>query len=147
MFTEPGVFEHEALCADEALKLEPEHLLETMAGRERKQVMGTLMEFFERKAQEQFYEMGKADGKAEGRAEGRAEGKAEGRAEGRAKGKAEGMVDLVSDFLHRRFGKLPDWARERLQASDSAALKQILDAAMTANSLESAFASAPGNSS
>ena len=25
-------------------------------------------------------------------------------------GKAEGMVDLVSDFLRRRFGKLPDWA-------------------------------------
>ncbi len=85
--------------------------------------MGTLMEFFERKAQEQFYEMGKADGKA------------------------EGMVDLVSDFLRRRFGKLPDWAHERLQAADSAALKQIHAAAITANSLESAFASAPGNSS
>ena len=139
LFTEPGVFEHAALCADEALKLEPEHLLETMAGRKRKRVMGTLMEFFERKAQEQFYEMGKADGKAEGRAEGKAEGRAE--------GKVEGMVDLVSDFLRRRFGKLPDWARERLQAADSAALKQILDAAITANSLESAFASVSGNSS
>ncbi len=135
LFTEPDVFEHAVLYADEALKLEPEHLLETMAGRERKRVMGTLMEFFERKAQEQFYEMGKADGKAEGRAEGKAEGK------------AEGMVDLVSDFLRRRFGKLPDWARERLQAADSAALKQIHAAAMTAQSLESAFASAPGNSS
>ncbi len=131
LFTEPGVFEHAVLCADEVLKLEPEHLLETMASRERKQVMGTLMEFFERKAQEQFYEMGKADGKAEGRAE----------------GKVEGMVDLVSDFLRRRFGKLPDWALERLQASDSAALKQIHAAAITANSLESAFASVPGNSS
>ncbi len=89
--------------------------------------MGKLMEFFERKAQEQFYEMGKA--------------------EGRAEGKVEGMVDLVSDFLRRRFGKLPDWARERLQAADSAALKQIMDAAITANSLESAFASVPDNSS
>ena len=27
LFTEPGVFEHAVLCADEALKLEPEHLL------------------------------------------------------------------------------------------------------------------------
>ncbi len=50
---------------------------------------------------------------------GLAEGLAEGRAKGRAEGRAEGLASerrVVSGLIAKRFGPVPDWAKQRLEA-------------------------------
>jgi hypothetical protein len=60
------------------------------------------------------------------------EGRLEGRLEGEQKGRLEGEAALLLRLLERRFGALPDWARERVAAADAAALEEwglrVLDA-------------------
>ncbi len=59
-------------------------------------------------------------------------GRQEGRQEGEQKGRQEGEAALLRRQLERRFGALPDWARDRIAAADSAALEEwglrVLDA-------------------
>ena len=64
-------------------------------------------------------------------------GKASRRAEqrgaaGRQRGRQEGEAALLRRQLERRFGALPDWARDRIAAADTAALEEwglrVLDA-------------------
>jgi hypothetical protein len=61
------------------------------------------------------------------------EGRQEGRQERRQKGRQEGEAILLMHLLERRFGALPDWAKERIAAADSVALEEwglrVLDAA------------------
>lgn len=73
----------------------------------------------------------------QGRAKGRLEGKAEGRAEGRAEAKAETLLRQ----LRRRFGPLPEAARDRILAADLATLDLWLDRVLDAASLEEVLAS------
>ena len=58
--------------------------------------------------------------------------KQEGKQEGKLEGIQEGMAALLMRQLERRFGPLPDWARERIQTGEPAALDEwalrVLDA-------------------
>lgn len=67
----------------------------------------------------------------EGQAKGRAEGEAKGKAEGEAKGKAGSLKRLLT----RRFGPLPAWAEQRIEAAPSAQLDDWLDGIFDAASL------------
>ncbi|KOR28836.1 hypothetical protein TI04_10110 [Achromatium sp. WMS2] len=57
---------------------------------------------------------------------------ARGRSAGIAEGRAEGRAELLKRQITRRFGALPEWAKERIDASDSEQLElwaeQIFDA-------------------
>jgi hypothetical protein len=44
--------------------------------------------------------------------------------EGEQKGRQEGEAALLLRLLESRFGALPDWARDRIAAADTAALEQ-----------------------
>ena len=76
---------------------------------------------------------------AEGRDQGRQEGRQEGRAQGRQEGRAEGRVEALVRILERRFGPLPETARERVTAGSSTDLDCWLDRALDATSLEGVF--------
>ena len=73
-----------------------------------------------------------AEWKQQWRSEGRQEGRQKGRQEGRQEGRKEGEVILLTRQLERRFGKLPDSAREKIAAADMALLEEwslrVLDA-------------------
>ena len=47
-----------------------------------------------------------------------------GRQEGEQKGRQEGEAAILRRLLERRFGALPDWARDRIAAADTAALEE-----------------------
>jgi hypothetical protein len=68
----------------------------------------------------------------EGEQKAEQKGRQEGRQEGEQKGRQEGEAALLRRLLERRFGVLPDWARDRIAAADSAALEEwglrVLDA-------------------
>lgn len=63
---------------------------------------------------------------------GLAEGEAKGRAEGEAKGRAEGELRVLRALLTKRFGRLPAWARKRLESATTSQLEswslKLLDA-------------------
>ena len=73
-------------------------------------------------------------GKAEGLAVGKAVGKAEGLAEGEARGEARGEAKSLLRLLERRFGPLPEWARERVSAASLEQLDAWLDGVLDARS-------------
>jgi predicted transposase/invertase (TIGR01784 family) len=64
--------------------------------------------------------------------EGRVEGRVEGRFEGRLEGRVEGEAALLLRLLERRFGPLPESARQRIAAADAETLlvwgERVLDA-------------------
>ena len=66
------------------------------------------------------------------RQEGEQRAEQKGRQAGRQEGRQEGEAALLRRQLERRFGVLPDWARDRIAAADSAALEEwglrVLDA-------------------
>jgi hypothetical protein len=74
----------------------------------------------------------KQDWKQEGLEAGRQQGLQQGIQEGRQEGRQEGEAALLMRQLSRRFGPLPDWARQRLLAAATADLEEwglrILDA-------------------
>ena len=67
--------------------------------------------------------------------EGRAEGRAQGKAEGRVEGKAETLLRL----LERRFGAVPEDARNRILEAPVGDLDAWLDAFVSASSLDDVF--------
>jgi hypothetical protein len=75
---------------------------------------------------------GRQEGLHEGRKAGREEGREEGREQGREEGRLEGEAALLLRLLERRFGLLPDWAVDRVRASNIAMLDEwgmrLLDA-------------------
>ena len=73
-----------------------------------------------------------AKGKADGEAEGEAKGEAKGEARGEAKGKAESLKRLLT----RRFGPLPRWAAQRLDAAATDQLDTWLEGIFDAQSLD-----------
>jgi hypothetical protein len=55
-------------------------------------------------------------------------------------GEQRGEAALLTRLLERRFGTLPDWARDRVQAADTPAIKEWALRLLEAASLEDIFA-------
>jgi flagellar biosynthesis/type III secretory pathway protein FliH len=72
----------------------------------------------------------------EGRHEGRLEGEQRGRREGEQRGRREGEAALLIRQLERRFGALPEWARDRIATGDAVALVEWGLRVLDARSLE-----------
>jgi len=64
-----------------------------------------------------------------------AEGKAEGEVKGEVKGKAKGKAESLERLLTRRFGPLPAWATQRIEAAPVAQLDAWLDGIFDAGSV------------
>jgi hypothetical protein len=73
------------------------------------------------------------------RQEGRQEGHREGRQEGRREGIPQGEALILRRQLTRRFGPLPDWAEQALQAAPPERLEALADRILDADSLDSVF--------
>lgn len=82
---------------------------------------------------------GLAEGLAKGLEKGLTEGRAKGLTEGRAKGLAEGQRKLVIEQLQQKFGRLPAWARERLDAGKPVQMERWGKKLLTAKTLEQVF--------
>ena len=54
-----------------------------------------------------------------------------------AKDRAEGMVLLLRDLLEAKFGRLPQWADERLQKATAPEAERWAKKVLSARSLES----------
>ena len=63
-----------------------------------------------------------------------------GRQEGEQKGRQEGEAAILRRLLERRFGALPDWARDRIAAADTAALAEWGLRGLDAGSLDDVLA-------
>ncbi len=70
---------------------------------------------------------------------GEATGEARGEARGEAKGRAEEAYRFMSHLLERRFGPLPDWAKDKLRAASPETLESAFDRALDAETLERAL--------
>ena len=78
-----------------------------------------------------------------GREEGRMEGWEKGRMRGREEGEIAGEAAVLARQLSRRFGPLPEWARERLHRADAARREAWADAVLDAASLEEVLGAPP----
>ena len=76
----------------------------------------------------------------EGREKGRAEGREEGREEGRAEGRTTEARRLLRLQAEKRFGPLPSWAEERIDALRCDEAESLVLAILEAVTLESLFA-------
>ncbi|MDR2032092.1 MAG: DUF4351 domain-containing protein, partial [Azoarcus sp.] len=86
------------------------------------------------------------EGLERGLERGRVEGREEGRVEGWEKGRLEGEAAMLARQLSRRFGPLPEWARERVRRADAVQLEAWADAVLEAGSLAEVLGDAPGGS-
>ena len=77
-------------------------------------------------------------------AKGEAKGKADGKTEGKTEGNAEGKADSLKRLLTRRFGALPRWAAQRLDAAAITQLDGWLEGVLDAQSLEQLIGPKPG---
>jgi len=59
--------------------------------------------------------------------------------EGREQGLREGEAQLLQRLLERRFGELPDWAKERLTEASPTQLERWADRLLDIDSLDSLF--------
>lgn len=66
-------------------------------------------------------------------------GRAQGLEEARRERREEGMRALLGRQLTKRFGPLPDWARDKLAAARTDRLEQVADRIFDAASLEDAL--------
>ncbi len=64
----------------------------------------------------------------------------EGEQRGEQRGERRGEAALLTRLLERRFGTLPDWARDRVQAADTPAIEEWVLRLLEAASLEDIFA-------
>ena len=81
--------------------------------------------------------------KEEGRQQGVLEGREQGVLEGREQGVLEGreqMLVVIERLFARRFGVLPEWARDRLRDGSPQELEVWSDRLFDAASLEAVFA-------
>ncbi|MDR2032274.1 MAG: DUF4351 domain-containing protein [Azoarcus sp.] len=68
-----------------------------------------------------------------------------GHVEGRVEGRMEGEATVLARLLTRRFGPLPEWARERLWRADAAQLETWADAVLEAASLAEVMGAPPNS--
>ena len=73
---------------------------------------------------------------AEGLAKGEAKGEAKGKAEGKAEGEAAGMLKVLRGMLQMKFGRIPNWAEERLRNANTAQIGRWSKRFVRAESLE-----------
>jgi len=78
-------------------------------------------------------------------ATGRKEGRKEGHKEGRVEGRLEGEIGVLTRQLTRRFGALPTWAENRLNAATEEALAEWADAVLDASSLADVLGPPPAD--
>ncbi|MGZ8216843.1 Rpn family recombination-promoting nuclease/putative transposase [Methylomagnum sp.] len=81
--------------------------------------------------------------KRDGMAEGLAEGRAEGLAKGLEKGRLEGEAALLQRLLTRRFGPLPESARQRLATADAETLLDWGERVLEARTLDEIWDTQP----
>ena len=93
---------------------------------------------------QQWLQEGEQKGRLEGEQRGRLEGEQKGREEGEQRGRLEGEAALLRRLLERRFGALPDWARTRIAAADTAALEEWGLRILEAGSLDDVLGDADG---
>ena len=74
-----------------------------------------------------------------------ATGRKEGRVEGRVEGRLEGEIGVLTRQLARRFGALPAWAENRLNAATEQALAEWTDAVLDATSLTDVLGPPPAD--
>ena len=67
-------------------------------------------------------------------------GREEGREEGLAEGVARGELRVVLGLTGKRFGPVPEWAKQRLEALSAADLEQVALRLLDAASLEELLA-------
>jgi hypothetical protein len=67
-------------------------------------------------------------------------GEKKGVKKGVKKGKMDGMKGLLATQLQKKFGQLPDWARERLDSADPSSIEKWGCAILQKGSLEEVFA-------
>ncbi|MBF0262326.1 MAG: DUF4351 domain-containing protein [Magnetococcales bacterium] len=75
----------------------------------------------------------------QGRQEGLQIGERKGRQEGLQQGIQEGEANMLLRQLQRRFGSVPDWARERIARADSASLEIWGERVLEPHSLKEVF--------
>ena len=68
------------------------------------------------------------------------EGRQEGRQEGEQMGRRAGEAALLLRLLERRFGPLPDWAKDRIASADTVALEEWGFRVLDAGSLDAVLA-------
>jgi hypothetical protein len=107
----------------------PDELLEVRS------MLATRWEVWERKRQEELQEAVRSTEQSA-----QQKGRQEGRQQGRQEGRQEGEAALLRRLLERRFGALPDWARDRIAAADTAALEDWSLRLLDASSLEDVLA-------
>jgi hypothetical protein len=78
---------------------------------------------------------------AEGEAKGEAKGEARGEARGEAKGQAKGEARVLTRFLEKRFGIVPNAIREQIYAADIITIEAWVERAFDAPDLQSVFES------
>ncbi len=59
--------------------------------------------------------------------------------QGLQQGLQQGTCEVLSKLLHRRFGELPGWARERLIAADQATLDAWAEEIFDASSIRRSY--------
>jgi len=82
---------------------------------------------------------GREEGLKDGLKKGRASGLKEGRMEGLEQGQRQASIDLLLDLLQAKFGTLPDWARQRLEAASVTTLRQLSMAVLRAPTIDEVF--------
>lgn len=85
---------------------------------------------------EQGLVLGLEKGRKEGLEEGREEGREKGRQEGREEGRGLGQKQLVLRLLDRRFGPLPQAARDAVEQASIERIAELAEQLLTAQSLE-----------
>ena len=75
-----------------------------------------------------------------------AKGEKKGRKMGRAEGRSEGQRELILFLLAKRFGPVPEWARERLRTATEEELQDIGLRMGKASSIRAAIANGPTRS-
>lgn len=101
----------------------------------------------ERIATQEGLQKGRLQGMVEGMAKGMAKGMEEGMQQGVQQGRVEGKLQTLSRQLARRFGDLPAWAHERVDAASEAELDVWTDAVLSSDSLEAVLGMGPSRSS
>ena len=79
------------------------------------------------------------DWREQGLKEGREQGLEEGREKGLEQGRKEEAAAFVTAVIERRFGEIPEWVGDRLNAADAAQLHDWALALLDAPSLEAVF--------
>jgi len=83
--------------------------------------------------------VGREEGREEGRIAGREEGLEDGLKTGLEHGRRLASMALLQDLLQAKFGTLPEWVQQRLEAASVATLRQLSVVVLRASTLKEVF--------